>query len=96
VLEQIERKQIRGRVISIPAIAEADDPLGREPGELLWRTTSNRSRHQGQQDRRRQRRAERAGLAMILGVVGFLGISEKDVAVPFNAIKLTEKTPLFP
>jgi hypothetical protein len=23
-------------VISIPAIAEADDPLGREPGELLW------------------------------------------------------------
>jgi hypothetical protein len=33
---------------------------------------------------------------MILGVVGFLGISEKDVAVPFNAIKLTEKTPLFP
>jgi hypothetical protein len=36
VLEQIERKEIRGRVISIPAIAEANDPLGREPGELLW------------------------------------------------------------
>jgi predicted phage terminase large subunit-like protein len=36
VLEQIERKEIRGRVISIPAIAEADDPLGRDPGELLW------------------------------------------------------------
>ena len=36
VLEQIERKEIRGRVISIPAIAEADDPLGRAPGELLW------------------------------------------------------------
>jgi hypothetical protein len=36
VLEQIERKEIRGRVISIPAIAEADDPLGRVPGELLW------------------------------------------------------------
>jgi hypothetical protein len=33
---QIERQEIRGRVISIPAIAEADDPLGREPGELLW------------------------------------------------------------
>ena len=30
------RKEIRGRVISIPAIAEADDPLGRAPGELLW------------------------------------------------------------
>jgi predicted phage terminase large subunit-like protein len=36
VLEQIEREEIRGRVISIPAIAETDDPLGREPGELLW------------------------------------------------------------
>jgi len=35
-LEQIERKEIRGRVISIPAIAEADDALGRQPGELLW------------------------------------------------------------
>ena len=29
VLEQIERKEIKGRVISIPAIAEADDPNGR-------------------------------------------------------------------
>ena len=36
VLEQIERKEIKGRVISIPAIAEANDPLGREPGEYLW------------------------------------------------------------
>src|SRR5262249_31095378 len=36
VLEQIERKEIRGHVISIPAIAEPDDPLGRQPGELLW------------------------------------------------------------
>ena len=36
VLEQIERKEIRGRVISIPAIAEENDPLGREPGEFLW------------------------------------------------------------
>ena len=36
VLEQIERKEIKGRVISIPAIAEVDDPLGRVPGEYLW------------------------------------------------------------
>ena len=36
VLEQIERKEIRGRVISIPAIAEAGDQLGRAPGEFLW------------------------------------------------------------
>jgi predicted phage terminase large subunit-like protein len=36
VLEQIERKEIRGRVISIPAIAEANDALGRDPGEYLW------------------------------------------------------------
>jgi predicted phage terminase large subunit-like protein len=36
VLEQIERNEIKGRVISIPAIAEANDPLGRAPGEYLW------------------------------------------------------------
>jgi hypothetical protein len=36
VLEQIERKEIKGRVISIPAIAEENDPLGRNPGEYLW------------------------------------------------------------
>jgi sporulation protein YlmC with PRC-barrel domain len=29
--------------------------------------------------------------AVILGVGGFLGIGEKDVAVPFNAIRVTEK-----
>jgi sporulation protein YlmC with PRC-barrel domain len=29
--------------------------------------------------------------AVILGVGGFLGAGEKDVAVPFSAIKLTEK-----
>ena len=29
--------------------------------------------------------------AVILGVGGFLGIGEKDVAVPFNAIRATEK-----
>jgi predicted phage terminase large subunit-like protein len=36
VLEQIERGEIKGQVISIPAIAEANDPLGRAPGEYLW------------------------------------------------------------
>ena len=36
ILEQIERGVVRGRVISIPAIAEADDALGRKPGEYLW------------------------------------------------------------
>src|SRR4029450_9101135 len=36
VLEQIERKEIKGRLISIAAIAEANDRLGREPGEYLW------------------------------------------------------------
>jgi predicted phage terminase large subunit-like protein len=36
VLEQIERKLIKGRVISVPAIAEENDPLGRKPGEYLW------------------------------------------------------------
>ena len=36
VLQQIERKEIKGRVISIPAIAEEGDLLGRKPGEFLW------------------------------------------------------------
>src|SRR5262245_57413390 len=36
VLEQIDRKLIKGRVISIPAIAEENDALGRKPGEYLW------------------------------------------------------------
>src|SRR6185503_15226397 len=36
VLEQIEKGIVRGRVISIPAIAEPNDPLGRTPGEYLW------------------------------------------------------------
>jgi sporulation protein YlmC with PRC-barrel domain len=29
--------------------------------------------------------------AVIVGVGGFLGVGEKDVAVPFNALKVTEK-----
>ena len=36
VLEQLEAGTIRGRVVSLPAIAELDDVLGREPGEYLW------------------------------------------------------------
>src|SRR5439155_12351039 len=36
-LEQISKGIVRGKVISIPAIAESpDDPLGRAPGEYLW------------------------------------------------------------
>lgn len=36
VLEQINKGTIRGRVISMPAIAEEGDLLGREVGEYLW------------------------------------------------------------
>jgi predicted phage terminase large subunit-like protein len=37
VLDQINRGVVRGRIISIPAIAEsAADPLGRRPGDYLW------------------------------------------------------------
>ena len=36
VLEQIKQGVVRGRVISIPAIAEGNDILGRKPGEYLW------------------------------------------------------------
>lgn len=36
VLAQIEEGTVTGRVISIPAVAETNDVLGREPGEYLW------------------------------------------------------------
>ena len=36
VVEQIKNGIVRGRVISIPAIAEPDDVLGRKAGEYLW------------------------------------------------------------
>ena len=36
VLEQIESGQVKGRMISIPAVAEANDPLGRYVGQYLW------------------------------------------------------------
>ena len=36
VLDQINKNIVRGRFISIPAIAEADDPLGRVSGQYLW------------------------------------------------------------
>lgn len=36
ILDQVERGEIKGRVISIPAVAEQDDPLGRAPGGYLW------------------------------------------------------------
>lgn len=36
VLDQIKRGIIRGRVISIPAVAEASDLLGRQVGQYLW------------------------------------------------------------
>jgi len=39
-LEQIERNKIKRRVISIPAVAEENDQLEREPGEFLWNDPS--------------------------------------------------------
>lgn len=36
VLQQVQSGMVRGRVVSIPAIAEEDDILGRKPGEYLW------------------------------------------------------------
>jgi hypothetical protein len=46
VFEQIERKVIKGRVISISAIADAEDPLGRNtwriPTALVTRQCSTK------------------------------------------------------
>lgn len=36
VMEQINSGHVRGRVVSLPAIAEIDDVLGREVGQFLW------------------------------------------------------------
>lgn len=36
VLEQVHSGIIRAKIINIPAIAENDDILGRQPGEWLW------------------------------------------------------------
>jgi predicted phage terminase large subunit-like protein len=36
VLDQINRGIVKGRIISIPAVAEENDPLGRDSGEYLW------------------------------------------------------------
>lgn len=36
VIEQIQKGIVRGKIITIPAVAEANDPLNREPGEYLW------------------------------------------------------------
>lgn len=36
VLEQIEAGAVRGRVVSLPALAEENDALGRELGQPLW------------------------------------------------------------
>jgi predicted phage terminase large subunit-like protein len=36
VLEQIDKGILDARVLSLPAIATENDPLGRKPGEYLW------------------------------------------------------------
>lgn len=36
IVKQIEDGTIRGKIITIPAIAEEKDPVGRQPGEYLW------------------------------------------------------------
>lgn len=36
VIEQVNKGIVRGKIITIPAIAEDGDPLGRKPGEYLW------------------------------------------------------------
>jgi hypothetical protein len=36
ILDQVERGIIKARVLSIPAIAGNNDPVGRQPGEYLW------------------------------------------------------------
>lgn len=41
VLKQIEQGLVKGRVVSLPAIAEANDCLGRKPGEFLWADDPN-------------------------------------------------------
>lgn len=41
IQQQIESGAVKGRIISLPAIAEANDSLGREIGEPLWNDDPN-------------------------------------------------------
>lgn len=36
ITTQIEKGEVRGKIIDIPAIAGANDPVGRQEGEYLW------------------------------------------------------------
>ena len=54
VIEQMQRGEITGRVISIPAVAEDGDPIGRRVGEYLWDDPDGYNYGQFLRDRQRE------------------------------------------
>jgi predicted phage terminase large subunit-like protein len=54
VIEQIEKGIVRGKIITLRAEAEGDDPLGRKPGEYLWDDPKGYNYGQYLRDRRRE------------------------------------------
>jgi predicted phage terminase large subunit-like protein len=54
VIEQIEKGIVRGKIITLRAEAENDDPLGRKPGEYLWDDPKGYNYGQYLRDRRRE------------------------------------------
>jgi predicted phage terminase large subunit-like protein len=54
VAAQIERGEVRGKVIDIPAIAGPDDPVGRAEGEYLWDDPSGYDYGRFLRDRQRE------------------------------------------
>lgn len=54
ILERAEQGFYRAKVLSLPAIAGADDPLGRAPGEYLWDDPSGYNYAQYLRDRQRE------------------------------------------
>jgi predicted phage terminase large subunit-like protein len=54
VIEQIEKGIVRGKIITLRAEAEQDDPLKRQPGEYLWDDPKGYNYGQYLRDRRRE------------------------------------------
>lgn len=54
VLEQIKRGEVKGRIVTIPAVAEVGDRLGRKPGEYLWDDPQGYNYGQFLRDRQRE------------------------------------------
>jgi hypothetical protein len=73
-----------------PRLAPGLSPFALE-ARLNAGAAEARAHHAGEPEARARRRCQGKATALIVGVGGFLGMGEKDVAVPFNAVQVTNK-----